>query len=74
MSKQKYYSVDFLVEKMQSGEIGWLEYVNHYSRRMKEEYAQWCTATGHTPGDDTAEEFLAQKSAEMEEAMERGDL
>ena len=74
MAKEKYYSEEHLVEKMQNGEIGWQEYVNHHSRKMKKEYARWCAAEGKTPGDDTAEEFLAQKSAEMEEAMERGDL
>lgn len=74
MAKEKFYSVEVLVQKMQNGEIGWLEYVNHYSRKMKREYAIWCSDNGKTPSDDTAEEFLALKSIEMEEAMERGDL
>lgn len=74
MAKEKYYSEEQLVEKMQRGEIGWLEYVNHHSRRMKKEYARWCAAQGKTPCDDTAEEFLDKKSIEMEEAIERGDM
>ena len=74
MAKEKFYPVEVLVEKMQNGEIGWLEYVNHYSRKMKKEHAQWCADNGKTPSDDTAEEFLALKSDEMEEAMEKGDL
>ena len=74
MAKEKFYSVDVLVEKMQNGEIGWLQYVNHYSRKMKKEFAQWCADGGKTPSDDTAEEFLDLKSVEMEEAMEKGDL
>ena len=68
MAKEKFYPVEVLVEKMQNGEIGWLEYVNHYSRKMKKEYAQWCSDEGKS------EEFLALKSVEMEEAMEKGDL
>lgn len=74
MAKEKFYSVDVLVEKIQNGEIGWLDYVNHYSRSMKREYAQWCSDKGKDISDDTAEEFLALKSVEMEEAMEKGDL
>ena len=74
MAKEKFYPVEVLVEKMQNGEIGWLQYVNHYSRKMKKEFAQWCADGGKTPSDDTAEEFLALKSVEMEEAMEKGDL
>ena len=62
MAKEKFYPVEVLVEKMQNGEIGWLE------------YAQWCSDEGKSICDDTAEEFLALKSVEMEEAMEKGDL
>ena len=28
MAKEKFYSVEVLAEKMQNGDIGWLEYVN----------------------------------------------
>ena len=31
MASNKYYPEDVLVEKIQSGEYGWLEYVNHHS-------------------------------------------
>lgn len=74
MAKEKFYSVDVLVEKVQSGEYGWLDYVNHYSRKMKKEFAQWCIDTGKEVSDESAEEFLALKNAEMEEAMENGDM
>lgn len=40
----------------------------------EKEYAQWCSDEGKSICDDTAEEFLALKSVEMEEAMEKGDL
>lgn len=32
MAKVKYYSEDELVQKIQSGEYGWLDFVNHHSR------------------------------------------
>ena len=30
MKKGPYYTEDILVEKMQNGEYGWLDYVNHF--------------------------------------------
>ena len=31
MAQQKYYPEEILVEKMQSSEYGWLDYINHFS-------------------------------------------
>ena len=31
MATNKYYPEEVLVEKVQKGEYGWLDYVNHYS-------------------------------------------
>ena len=36
MRKGPYYTEDILVEKMQSGEYGWLDYVNHFSEELAE--------------------------------------
>ena len=60
MAKEKFYSVEVLAEKMQNGDIGWLEYVNHYSRRMKKEFAHWCSETGTVPSVfvDDPDKFL----------------
>ena len=74
MANEKFYPVEVLVEQVQSGEYGWLDYVNHYSRRMKKEYEAWCVQNCKAVNDDSAEEFLALKSEELEEAMEKGDL
>ena len=32
MAQNEYYPEEVLVGKMQSGEYGWLDYVNHFSR------------------------------------------
>ena len=32
MAKEKFYPEDVLIEKVQSGEFGWLDYVNHFSK------------------------------------------
>ena len=42
MASNKYYPEDVLVEKIQSGEYGWLEYVNHHSAEWQEEYESYC--------------------------------
>ena len=39
MAQQIYYPEEILVEKMQSGEYGWLDYINHFSAEWQEEYA-----------------------------------
>ncbi len=46
MAKNKYYPEEVLVEKVQKGEYGWLDYVNHYSEEWQEEYTQYCLNKG----------------------------
>ena len=42
MAATKYYPEDELVEKFQSGEYGWLDYVNHHSPEWQEEFTAFC--------------------------------
>ena len=46
MAQQKYYPEEILVEKMQSSEYGWLDYINHFSAEWQEEYAHYCEEKG----------------------------
>ena len=46
MAATKYYPEDELVEKFQSGEYGWIDYVNHHSPEWQEEYTAFCMAGG----------------------------
>lgn len=73
MAQQKYYPEEELVEKMQRGEYGWLDYVNHFSAEWQEEYTRYCGEKGLTGGDDSAEAFVRYKDEQLEAAMERGD-
>lgn len=73
MAQQKYYPEEELVEKMQRGEYGWLDYVNHFSAEWQEEYARYCEEKGLTVGDDSAAAFVRYKDEQLEAAMERGD-
>ena len=73
MSKEKFYPEDILIEKMQNGEFGWLDYVNHFSREWEEEYEHYCRTRGIPIGHDTAEQFIEWKQHRLEEALLNGD-
>lgn len=37
MAQNTYYPEEVLIEKMERGEYGWLDYVNHFSAEWQEE-------------------------------------
>ena len=61
MAQNEYYPEDVLVGKMQSGEYGWLDYVNHFSADWQEEYARYCEEKGLAVGNESAAEFVRFK-------------
>lgn len=73
MAKNKYYPEEVLVEKVQKGEYGWLDYVNHHSAEWQEEYTQYCLGNGLCICEESAEQFVRYKDKQLEEALERGD-
>ena len=73
MASNKYYPEDVLVEKIQSGEYGWLEYVNHHSAEWQEEYESYCLKTGLCICEESAEQFVHHKDEELEKAIENGE-
>ena len=64
MHKEQYYPEDILIEKLESGEYGWLDFVNHHSAEWQEEYLLYCKEN---------EEFVHFKDRELEYALENGD-
>ena len=70
MHKEQYYPEDILIEKLESGEYGWLDFVNHHSA---EEYLLYCKENDFLVGDPSAEEFVHFKDRELEYALENGD-
>lgn len=73
MEKAIYYPEDILVGKIQNGEYGWLDYVNHFSKDWQEEYKEYCQEHLLCICDESAEDFVNYKSSLLEEAMENGD-
>ena len=59
MHKEQYYPEDILIEKLESGEYGWLDFVNKENDFLV--------------GDPSAEEFVHFKDRELEYALENGD-
>ncbi len=69
MIKGPYYTEDILVDKMQSGEYGWLDYVNHFSEEWQNEYEEYCKEHALCIGNESAEQFVKYK----DELLEQGN-
>lgn len=73
MEQEQYYPEEILIEKLESGEYGWLDYVNHYSAEWQEEYLRYCKENSLAVNDSSAELFVHLKDSELEAALEAGD-
>lgn len=73
MAHGEYYPEEVLVEKVQAGEYGWLDYVNHFSAEWQGEYVRYCEKRGLMVGEESAAEFVRYKDDQLEAAMEAGD-
>ena len=71
MAEHQYYPEEVLIEKMERGEYGWLDYVNHFSAEWQEEYTRYCKE--HMVGNESAAEFVHYKDEQLEAAMENED-
>ena len=73
MATNKYYPESELVQKKQSGEFGWIDYVNHHSKEWQDEYVEYCNKRGLSVGDESAEKFVDYKGEELEKALAEGN-
>lgn len=72
--RTRYLSEEELVQKVQSGEYGWHEYIEHHSKDLAKEYTNYCQSQGIDPDkEESAEKFMEQRDKDFELAMERGD-
>ena len=70
----RYEPENRLVEKMQSGEYHWKEYIYHHSREMVTEYEDYCKRHNFNPKEEaSAEKFIAMREKQFEEALQKGD-
>lgn len=66
MANIKYYPEDELVLKVQSGEYGWLDYINHNSPEWQEEYTEFCNERNLVVNEESAEDFIEWKGELVE--------
>ena len=55
-----------LVEKVQSGEYAWLDYITHHSPEWPEEYTAFCNEKDLIVTEESAEEFVDWKGEQIE--------
>ncbi len=73
MENNEFYPEEVLIAKLESGEYGWLDYVNHYSSEWQDEYIRYCQDNSRSVGDASAAAFVQFKDEQLEAAMENGD-
>lgn len=66
MTNIKYYPEDELAQKVQSGEYGWLDYINHHSSEWQEEYTEFCKERNLVVNEESAEDFIEWKGELIE--------
>lgn len=66
MANIKYYPEDELVQKVQIGEYGWLDYINHHSPAWQEEYTEFCNERNLVVNEESAEDFIEWKGELVE--------
>lgn len=66
MANIKYYPEDELVQKVQSEEYGWLDYINHHSPEWQEEYTEFCNERNLVVNEESAEDFIEWKGELIE--------
>ena len=66
MANIKYYPEDELIQKVQRGEYGWLDYINHHSPEWQEEYTEFCNERNLVVNKESAEDFIEWKGELVE--------
>ncbi len=70
---KKFYPEEILIEKMESGEFDWLDYVNYHSQEWRDDFADYCKQRNLPINNDSAEAFIRHKESELEEAICEGE-
>ncbi len=71
-SKFKYYTEEELINYVQRGIFGWVDYVLHYSEEWREEFTTFLSERGMDMNNRNALAYIAFKEDIIEEAMEQG--
>lgn len=70
----KYEPEEALIDKVQNGEYGWKEYIEHHSRELYQEYESYCRRQGlDSRLEESATLFMRMKDEQLEEALATGN-
>ena len=63
-----------LVEKVQSGEYGWKEYIYHHSRELISNYEKYCEEKLlNKDSESSASKYMEMLDAQFDEALVNGE-
>lgn len=66
MANKQLLEEEDLIDKVQSGEFGWLEYIKHQPEEIQNEFTDFCQERELTAEEDAAGQFMDWKSAQLE--------
>jgi hypothetical protein len=65
---------EILIEKIQSGEYGWKEYICHHSRELIRDYEQYCEEKRLDKSrEDSAAQYIDMLDAKFNDALDKGE-
>ncbi|MCD8282698.1 MAG: hypothetical protein LUC22_05540 [Prevotella sp.] len=74
MATEKHYSEEEAIEKFQSGEYGYVEFVTHVSKDCEDEYYEYCKKHNLRYGEESAKQFDRERNELLMRAEENGDV
>lgn len=69
-----YYPEEVLIDKLQSGEFTYRDYILHHSSEWAQQYKDFCEARNLEQDDRSALDFLDYKEDELTQAIDRGEI
>lgn len=74
METKRTYTEDELVQLYQDGIISLVEFIKMHPEGWDDEFKSYCEGRSRTPDEECAVDFLARKDAELERALEEGEV
>ena len=71
-SKFKYYPEEVLIDLVQRGLFSWVDYVEHYSPALGEEFNEFLAQRGMSKNNSNALAYISFKEDILQEAMAQG--
>jgi hypothetical protein len=70
---EEYLPEEVLIERVQSGEYSWLDYVCHHTKEYRTEFERYCRERFKAPTEEMAKEFVEYEQNLIDEAIAEGN-